>query len=141
MHYSLFQVASSTWSRHFITLANPGEKKIKVWSQALQRFAPSLWPLPLTPPNHLAERMEGITSLVIVRNPLSRLSSVYHQKIIDLGMGPWKGFNDALIGLYRTNVDRARAKKEKEHGYIRNYEFKGDDPRYPRYVAICVPIS
>ena len=46
-YYILFQkAASSTWSRHFASLANPPNYQMAQWSQALQLFTVTLWPLP-----------------------------------------------------------------------------------------------
>ena len=58
-------MASSTWCRHFVTLANPPKREVKRHLDALQLYAVYLWPLPADVT--LEAALEKVTSLVIVR--------------------------------------------------------------------------
>ena len=82
--------------------ANASDKERYKWRDALQIFAPTLWPQPsevklVNIENHkliittsssynLLEEWdsEENLSIVIVRHPLSRLASVYYQKFVEL---------------------------------------------------------
>jgi hypothetical protein len=65
-----------------VNLANPNPSLLKSWKNALQIFAPMLWPLPRKAAGNkreTAKLLSDTTSMVLVRHPFSRLSSVYYQ--------------------------------------------------------------
>ena len=74
-------------------------------------------------------------SLVVVRNPFSRLVSVYFQKMIDLRDKAWKETVDGVIRLFRSHASKSyegkmeRTATRDEEG---NYAFVGDDPHYAK---------
>ena len=128
---SWLQVASSTWCSHFKSLANVTEHEKDLWKEALQIFAPKLWPLPSnTTAANIVEtfRTDGITSIVIVRHPFTRLASVYFQKVIELSQKDpsWKKFNQNLIDYYRNGSNKATLRPTVESVM----PFPGDDPKY-----------
>ncbi len=43
---SIAKAASSTWARHFASLANPPNYQLAQWANAIQVLAVRLWPLP-----------------------------------------------------------------------------------------------
>ena len=66
---------------------------------ALQIYAPTLWPAPST---NVQSRWEEVVSIVIVRHPMSRLASVYYQKFIELYQNKgWAGLIESIIQNYR----------------------------------------
>ncbi|TRY79666.1 hypothetical protein TCAL_07304 [Tigriopus californicus] len=95
------KVASSTWSMHFIQLANVSQKTIDHWVEALQVLVVNLWPFPMK--IDPLKAMEGQTSIVISRHPLERIASVYSQKLVNLGQSSWKDFSVWMIRSYRTS--------------------------------------
>ena len=72
--------------------------------------------------------IESTLSVVSVRHPLSRVASVYYQKILDSGMTNWRKFNGVLKSMFRGG-DGEDSRKEGEEG---SYEFAGDNPYYAR---------
>lgn len=93
------KVASSTWCNHFIGLANVTNKEYYKWRNALQIYAPTLWPAPST---NVQSRWGEVTSIVIVRHPMSRLASVYYQKFIELYQNKgWAGLIESIIQNFR----------------------------------------
>lgn len=95
------KVASSTWSMHFIKLADVSQNTIDLWSEALQTLVVKLWPFPLN--KNPLKVMEGQTSIVISRHPMERIASVYSQKLVNLGQTSWREFSTWIIRRYRTS--------------------------------------
>ena len=79
------------------------EKEYHKWQNALQLFAPSLWP----PPVDMLSQWANMTSIVIVRHPMARLASVYYQKFIELYQ------NKGWASVIRTMINKYRGKGEK----------------------------
>ena len=117
-------MGSSTWCFHFITLANPAKKILDQWRDALQLFAPKLWPLPdNTKVADLSNLMGGadFTSLVISRHPFSRIASVYYQKLIDLGQSSWSPITERIIKKFRSEEKKLEAEQALEDGKTFKY--------------------
>lgn len=147
------KVGSSTWTLHFVHLANPPQEEVDKHMQvrvdiitimslltsmfffkAVQVYAPALWPLPKDVKlEALAEEFQHeLTALVVNRHPFSRLTSAYFQKVIDAGTysKPWIKFNQRVIEQHRSE---ARKKEIEATAEVEDFEFAGDDPKFPRY--------
>ena len=46
----------------------------------------------------------GVTSMVIVRHPMSRIASAYNEKIIKQPSKYWADLGHKIVGKYRTNL-------------------------------------
>jgi len=108
--------ASSTWTMHFLKMTDVDEETLKQWSLLSlldKKLAPGrhAWSNKVWGPEHNLPDREVIRgfnktlSLIIHRNPLSRLQSVYYQKFIDLGNSSWKGKTDQIISSYRKEIN------------------------------------
>ena len=79
------------------------DTEYKKWKNALQLFAPSLWP---APSSNVKNQWNKVISIVIVRHPMSRLASVYYQKFIELYQNKgWAGVIKSIIKKYRKNLN------------------------------------
>ena len=63
-----------------------------------------------------------------VRHPLSRLVSVYHQKLIDLGLTSWKSATDIMTFRRKKGMTRVDVRSECGGEYV------GDNDTYARSV-------
>ena len=86
---------------------------------------------PLPSNRDLTSLLDGFTSLVIVRNPFSRLVSTYLQKVIDLSQKEWKSITEFMKDNFRT-VERKQKIKEMEANGITKFDYLGDDPQFVR---------
>ena len=142
----LFQVGSSTWCMHFLTLANASKQVKEDYSQALQVelilmfittvmlwltisspivhcifntlfctlqiAAVHLWPLPKFV-GKFSALMKDMTSFMFVRNPWTRLVSVYFEKILGNPLGAWNGVNQEIISSQRNGKRSSYGKTPK----------------------------
>ena len=84
----------------YLLSANATESQKKIWMEAKQDFAQELWPMP----GNLIDLWGNMTSLVIVRHPMSRLVSAYHDKIIKQPSKYWAQLANQIIGTYRNGL-------------------------------------
>ena len=88
-----------SYALSFTYTANVTNKEYYKWRNALQIYAPTLWPAPST---NVQSRWGEVTSIVIVRHPMSRLASVYYQKFIELCQNKaWPELIESIIQNYR----------------------------------------
>eukprot|EP00095_Tigriopus_kingsejongensis_P011975 maker-scaffold906_size82779-snap-gene-0.13 protein:Tk11975 transcript:maker-scaffold906_size82779-snap-gene-0.13-mRNA-1 annotation:"1 transposase" len=114
-HCSIAKVASTTWCRHFINLAGVNPKNV-----IEQFFVKHLWPLPTDVP--VEEAIAETLSFVIIRNPLSRLASVYFEKFVDARIS---------LKLIQSIIDLGNRERPKKPNFDQTYEFPEDDPYFP----------
>lgn len=112
-HCSIAKVASTTWCRHFINLAGVDPEGI-----IEQFYVKHLWPLPTDVP--VEQAMGETLSFVIVRNPLSRLASVYYEKFLDSNINP---------KLIQKSIELAG--RERPSSRNESIESPEDDPFFP----------
>jgi len=111
------KVASSTWCNHFIRLANVTRKEHHKWRNALQIFAPTLWPAPTS---NVMSEWKKVTSIVIVRHPMSRLASVYYQKFIELYQNKgWAALIGSIIKNYRKEGEEGPKDQPTPNEFLR----------------------
>ncbi len=107
-------MASSTWTRHFIHLSDPPGSEYPE-KMIFQAEVKRRWPMPS--PSDIEAAWDTLLSMVIVRHPLSRLASIYYEKVI------WGSFKIMDKEFLKA---RAEAAEKKE------YEYPGDNPGKPR---------
>ena len=87
------------------------------WRNALQLFAPTLWPAPTS---NLKSSWSEVTSIVIVRHPMARLASVYYEKFIELYQHmTWASLIARIIQQYRREGDEGRKDQPTPNEFIR----------------------
>ena len=93
------------------------KREQKKWRNALQIFAPTLWP---APSSNLKSSWSEVTSIVIVRHPMSRLASVYYQKFIELYQDQaWASLIASMIQQYRRQGEVGREDQPTPNEFIR----------------------
>ena len=84
---------------------NPTEGQRRGYRHALQLLAPKLFPAPASLPA-LKAGWQKTTSIVVVRHPLSRLASVYQQKLVNLAEHrSWGDLNRFIVANFRRQEE------------------------------------
>ena len=82
--------------------ANTTHEESQRWKHRLQVFAPKLWPPP--PVNQLGSAWKETVSIVVVRDPLARLASLYFQKFVKLAKHEtWAPLIKSIIKKFRED--------------------------------------